>query len=127
MNMEFINFDDNGSRVYSDMVKLNDGHLYLSGLISAELDTGKLKLGTIAEETAQVLGNLKTILEKYGSDMNHIIRLQVLLSDFNERDEMNAEYVKHFDKEHLPSRLCYGVNGLASGCKIEIMADAVVK
>ena len=66
----------------------------------------------------------KRILEQHGSDMAHVIRAEVLLSDFSERNEMNAEYVKHFPAEALPARLCYGGVALADDCKIEIIAIA---
>ena len=59
--------------------------------------------------------------------MEHVIRVEVLLKNFAERDEMNAEYVKHFDAAHLPARLCFGDVRLAAGLKIEIMATAVMK
>ena len=39
-------------------------------------------------------------------------------------DAMNAEYVKHFDKDHVPARICYGDVSLAGECKIEIAVIA---
>ena len=104
--MDFICFDNEPGRVYSDIVKVDGKYLFLSGLVSE---------------------NLQTILTEYGSDMEHVIRVEVLLKDFAERDEMNAEYVKHFNAAHLPARLCFGDVGLAAGLKIEIMATAVMK
>lgn len=72
-----------------------------------------------------MLTNLKTLLERYGSDMDHVLRVDVLLRDFAQRDEMNAEYVRHFKPERMPARLCYGNVGLADQCKIEIAVTAV--
>ena len=71
------------------------------------------------------LNNLKILLERYGSDINHVIRTEVLLRTFAERDEMNAEYIRHFDPEHVPARLCFGDVGLAGQCKVEILVTAV--
>ena len=42
---------------------------------------------------------LKVILEKYGSDMDHVVKIDVLLSKWEYRTEMNEEYVKHFKKD----------------------------
>ena len=64
-------------------------------------------------------------MERYGSDINHVIRTEVLLRTFAERDEMNAEYIRHFDPEHVPARLCFGDVGLAGQCKVEILVTAV--
>ena len=101
--------------------------LFLSGLVSEDFETGELVPGDIAAETRQTLKNLAMILKRYGSDMDHVVRIEVILADFSERDAMNAEYVKHFDPAHKPARLCFGGADLADGCKIEIMATAVRK
>ena len=100
-------------------------YLFFSGLVSEDLETQELAYGSIAFETNKVLTNLKTLLERYGSDMDHVLRVDVLLRDFDQRDEMNAEYVRHFKPERMPARLCYGNVGLADQCKIEIAVTAV--
>ena len=127
MSCEFLNLQEPSGCPYSDLVVVDDKFLFLSGLVSEDFETGELVTGDIATETRQTLNNLKMIFEQYGSDMNHVVRLEVILSDFSLRDEMNAEYVKHFDPAHLPARLCFGGADLADGCRIEIMATAVKK
>ena len=124
MANQYIKFDANDGCPYSDVVVVDDQTLYLSGLVSEDLETGELLAGDITTETRNVLNNLEMILKKCGSDMAHVIRVDVLLSDFAERDEMNAEYAKHFPAVAMPSRLCYGGVDLAAGCKIEIVAIA---
>lgn len=110
--------------VYCD-VCIADDQLYLSGLISEDWTTGELKKGTIEEETEQVMQNLKTMLERYGSGMDKLIRVEIFLTDFyGERDRMNEVYKKHLVEGKIPARLCVGVSGLAAGCKIELMAHA---
>ena len=126
MDCKYINFSDNTGYPFSDMVEVN-GMLYLSGLISEDFDTGELVRGTVAEETRQIFKNLKWLLESAGSDLDHVVRVEVLLSDFSERDEMNEEYMKHFKPDHMPARLCYGGVDLAANCKIEIQVTAVKK
>ncbi|WP_297232835.1 RidA family protein [uncultured Flavonifractor sp.] len=125
MANEYIRFTDDMSAPYSDLVTVDGKFLFLSGLVSEDLNTGDLVYGTITEETCQVLDNLKVLLERHGSDMDHVVRIDVLLRDFAQRDEMNAEYVRHFDPKHMPARLCYGNVGLADQCKIEIAVTAV--
>ena len=109
---------------YSDVVEVDGDFLFLSGLISEDLETGRLVSGDITTETRQTLNNLETILKQHGSDMEHVIRVEVIMADFSQRDEMNAEYVKHFSSERMPARVCYGGVDLAGGCKIEIMTIA---
>lgn len=124
MANEYIRFTDDAECPYSDVVAVDGQFLFLSGLVSEDLESGELVAGDITAETRQTLNNLETILKRCGSDMAHVIRLEVLLHDFSERDEMNAEYVKHFPADAMPARLCYGGVDLAAGCKIEIMAIA---
>ena len=124
MATEYIRFyPDDPECPYSDVVVDGDT-LYLSGLVSEDMDTGELVAGDMATETRQVLNNLERILKQYGSDMDHVLRVDVLLSDFSLRNEMNAEYIKHFPQEKIPARVCYGGVDLAAGCKIEIVAIA---
>lgn len=124
MATEYIRFyPDDAECPYSDVVVDGDT-LYLSGLVSEDMDTGELVAGDMTTETRQVLNNLERILTQYGSDMSHVLRLDVLLSDFSLRNEMNAEYIKHFPQDKIPARVCYGGVDLAAGCKIEIVAIA---
>ena len=125
MDCEFLNLQEPGEGPYSDLVAVDGKFLFLSGLVSEDFETGELVSGDIAAETRQTLKNLAMILKRYGSDMDHVVRIEVILADFSERDAMNAEYVKHFNPAHKPARLCFGGVDLADGCKIEIMATAV--
>jgi len=124
MNNEYVYFTEDKSAPYSDMVVVNGNLLFLSGLVSEDLTTRAEVYGDITFETQRVLENLKVILEKYGSDMNHIVRIDVLLKDFADKGAMNKEYMKHFDPAHVPARLCYGGVDLAGECKIEIAVIA---
>lgn len=126
MELKFLNLEEAGGSPYSDVVECGD-MLYLSGLVSEDLETGDLVCGDITVQTCQVLKNLSAILERYGSDMEHVVRVEVLLTDYALSGEMNAEYVKHFDAAHRPSRICYGGTELYEGCLIEVMATAVKK
>ena len=108
MGKQHIYFSDDHTSPYCDMVVVEDRYLFLSGLVSQDLATGEMLYGDIAFETRQILENLKVILERYGSDMQHVIRAEVLLKSFAERDAMNAEYVRHFSPETMPARLCFG-------------------
>lgn len=110
---------------YSDLVIVDDRQLYLSGLIAMDLGSQEVRYGTITEETRLILDNLSQILRSYGSDMDHVVRIDVLLRDFSERDEMNAEYLRHFEPTRLPARLCYGGVALHGSCRLELCAVAV--
>lgn len=124
MAIENVYFTDDHSAPYTDLIVVDGTMLYLSGLVSEDLTTREEVYGDITFETKRVLDNLKVLLERYDSDMDHVVRIDVLLKDFSEKGEMNAEYMKHFNAGHIPARLCYGGVDLAGECKIEIAVIA---
>lgn len=121
--MQYIHSENNP---YSEAVILDD-MIYLSGLVSENPETGELMLGTIEEETDQILKNLSGILVKNGSDMDHVVRVEIFLRDFKDRTKMNETYVRHFSKDRLPSRVCVQVLDLHDQCKIEVLVTAKLK
>ena len=127
MEIKHSYFTDDKSAPYSDVVIAGGEWLYLSGLVSEDPVTREELYGDITFETKTTLDNLKLFLEQNGSDMDHVVRIDVLLKDFADKAAMNAEYVKHFSEGHIPARLCYGGVDLSGECRIEIAVVAVRK
>ena len=127
MENEYIIFIEEEDQPYSDIVVTNGNMLFLSGLVSEELSTRDEAYGTIEFETNRILDNLKVILERYGSDMEHVVRVDVVLAKWSDKDAMNGEYDKHFDRAHLPARICYGDVSIAGECKVEMAVIATKK
>jgi 2-iminobutanoate/2-iminopropanoate deaminase len=98
--------------------------LYLSGQIGTDSPM-KLVSGGITPETRQAMENIKATLERYGSSLDHVIKVTVMLADMSEWAEMNKVYVTYFSK-HLPARSALGANGLALGARVEIECIAVL-
>ena len=127
MENENIIFIPEEDQPYSDIVVVQDKFLFLSGLVSEELSTRDEAYGSIEFETNRILDNLKVILENYGSDMDHVVRIDVILAKWADKNAMNAEYVKHFKREKLPARVCYGDVAIAGECKVEMVVIATKK
>lgn len=127
MDNRHIIFVEEEDQPYSDIVVVNGNLLFLSGLVSEDLSTRDEAYGTIEFETNRILDNLKVILERYGSDMDHVVRIDVLLARWDDKDAMNAQYVKHFKRERLPARICYGDVAIAGDCKVEMVVIATKK
>lgn len=127
MDNKHIIFIEEEDQPYSDIVVVNDKMLFLSGLVSEELSTRDEAYGTIEFETNRILDNLKVILEQYGSDMDHVVRIDVLLAKWADKNAMNGEYVKHFKRSCLPARVCYGDVAIAGDCKVEMVVIATKK
>ena len=126
MENKHIIFIEEEDQPYSDIVEVGD-MLYLSGLVSEDLSTRDEAYGSIEFETNRILDNLKVILERYGSDMDHVVRIDVILAKWADKNAMNAEYVKHFKREKLPARVCYGDVSIAGDCKVEMTVIATKK
>ena len=126
MENKHIIFIEEEDQPYSDIVEVGN-MLYLSGLVSEDLSTRDEAYGSIEFETNRILDNLKVILENHGSDMDHVVRIDVILAKGADKNAMNAEYVKHFKREKLPARVCYGDVAIAGDCKVEMVVIAAKK
>jgi len=110
------------SAPFSDATEY-DGLLFLTGQIGKDHTTGKLVDGGVQAETKQVLTNIKEVLEANGSDMNHVLKCTVILSDIDDFSAMNAVY-RTFFPDNKPARTTFGAN-LVGEAKIEIDVVAV--
>ena len=127
MENEHIIFVEEEDQPYSDIVVTEGKYLFLSGLVAEDLSTREEAYGSIEFETNRILDNLKVILEQQGSDMDHVVKADVLLAKWEYKDAMNGEYVKHFKREKLPVRICFGDVRIAGDCKVEMAFIATKK
>ncbi len=101
----------------SDATEFN-GLLFLTGQIGKDHKAGKIVEGGIEVETRQVLTNIKDILEANNSDMNHVLKCTVILSNIEDFSKMNEVYRIFFAK-NKPARTTFAAS-LVGGAKIEI-------
>ena len=109
---------------FSEATEYN-GVLYLTGQIGKNHKTGQLIEGGIQAQTRQVLNNIKEVLEANNSDLDHVLKCTVILSDIDDFSAMNEIY-RTFFKEHKPARTTFGAN-LVGDAKIEIDVIAAKK
>ena len=79
--------------------------------------------GDIVLQTRQVLKNLEQILLAAGSDMKHVIKTLVFVSDIDQFDVFNEEYKKFFP-DNPPARSTMQIGKFNHGMVIEIEAVA---
>lgn len=114
------------TRPFTPAVQVGDV-LYLAGQIgTAASAQGGVVTGGIQAETRQTMMNIKDVLEKSGSDMDHVFKCTVFMADMKEWDAMNEVYTTFFPN-HKPARSALGANGLALNAKVEIECFAKVK
>ena len=98
--------------------------IFLSGMLSTDPQTGERSPGTMAHETRQTLTNMRHLLESAGSSLERVVKINVLLYDMLEFDNMNVVYRRFFPVDP-PARTTCGVQ-LSAGMKIEIECIALV-
>ncbi|HEV2830956.1 MAG TPA: RidA family protein [Hanamia sp.] len=103
---------------YSQAVKAG-GLLFISGQIAIVPGTSELKTGDISEETAQVMYNLKSILEEAGLTFGHVVKTTIFLKEMNLFAKVNEEYGKYFEKD-FPARETVAVKALPKDVNVEI-------
>ncbi len=82
-------------------------------------------VGSIEEQTQQVLDNLEAILMAANSDKNHVLKVVVYISDISLWDSVNRVYAAFFGS-HKPVRSIVPTRELHFGFQIEIDAIATV-
>lgn len=107
---------------YSQAV-IHDNIIYVSGQLPIDPVTGQKRLGSIEEQTEQVLKNLAEIIKAAGSDINKVIKTTVYISDIQLWDRVNEVYGKFFG-EHRPARAVVPIKNFHFGFDIEIEAIA---
>ena len=73
--------------------------------------TGRLAGPDIASQTMQILRNVAIMLGSAGSDLDHVVHVNVFLTRMTDFEAMNAAYADEMG-HHRPARTVIGVNEL---------------
>ena len=111
---------------YSQAVRVGE-MLFASGQIPIDPKTGNLVPGGVAEQTTQVMENIKAVLAKAGIDMVHVVKTTVFLKDMKDFAAMNAVYGKYLASEGVvaPARSTIQVAALPKDALVEIEVIAL--
>ena len=110
---------------YSQAIEAN-GFVFASGQLPIDPATGNFPEGGIKEQTRQSLTNAKSILEAAGTDLAHVVKTTVFLSDMGNFAAMNEIYGTFFTEGSYPARSAVEVAALPKGglVEIELVAEA---
>ena len=108
---------------YSQAVRAN-GFIFASGQIPLDPQTGEFVGGGVAEQTEQVMRNLRAVLEAAGSGLDRIVKTTVFLADMNDFAAMNEVYGRYFT-EDPPARATVQAARLPRDARVEIEAIAL--
>jgi 2-iminobutanoate/2-iminopropanoate deaminase len=95
---------------------------FTSGQIPLSVETGEVVGVTVAEQTEQVIKNLKAVLEGAGSSIEKVVKTTCFLADMGDFAMFNEVYAKHFTGK--PARSTVAVKQLPKSVLVEIEAVA---
>lgn len=107
---------------YSQAVRAGDT-LYLSGQIPLDPASGEVIDGDFDMRVRRVFANLNAVCEAAGGRLDHIVKLNVFLTDLGRFAEVNAIMAEVFD-EPFPARAAVQVSALPKGVDVEMDAVA---
>jgi 2-iminobutanoate/2-iminopropanoate deaminase len=104
---------------YSHAVRAGD-FLFVTGQLAEDPQTGEVSRGPIADQTRQVMENLKLVLTQAGTSFDRVVMARIFVTDFRDYQVVNDIYHSYLTPGRLPSRTTVGVIGLAGGGDVEI-------
>ncbi|CAG0931066.1 aminoacrylate peracid reductase [Thermoflexales bacterium] len=95
---------------YNHIAKVGQ-FISIGGTAGVDPATGELAGPDVYSQTKQILESFKVMLEAVGSDLNHVLHVNVFLKDMQDFESMNRAYIEQLG-EHRPARTVIGVNEL---------------
>jgi len=83
----------------------------IGGTAGVDPSTGKLAGDNAYAQARQILTSFRVMLESVGSDLEHVVHVNVFLKEMKDFEEMNRAYVEMMGN-HRPARTVIGVNEL---------------
>jgi 2-iminobutanoate/2-iminopropanoate deaminase len=99
----------------------------IGGTAGFDPATGELAGTDVASQTRQILDSFRVMLESVGSDLAHVVHINVFLRDMGDFDAMNAAYAERMGS-HRPARTAIGVSDLPKpGIRLTMNLTAVTR
>jgi 2-iminobutanoate/2-iminopropanoate deaminase len=117
--------------VFSDAVRVDLAErslLFISGKTPID-DNHNVVGSTMAEQTEQVLKNIKKVLEREGATFDDVVRVRVFTTKLDEKSLHDIHEVRsrYFNEEKYPASTLVQITSLVRDAgMIEIEADAVL-
>jgi 2-iminobutanoate/2-iminopropanoate deaminase len=95
---------------YSHIAKVGQ-FISIGGTAGFSPTTGELAGPDVYSQATRILESFQIMLQSVGSDLDHVIHVNVFLKDMRDFEEMNRAYVAMLGA-HRPARTVIGVNDL---------------
>ena len=111
---------------YSHIAKVGS-FITIGGTAGVDPATGALAGPDVFSQTRRILESFRVMLASVGSDMDHVVHVNVFLKDVRDFEEMNRAYVQAMGA-HRPARTVIGVSDLPkAGALLTMNLTAVVR
>jgi 2-iminobutanoate/2-iminopropanoate deaminase len=108
-------------------ISLVDKWITIGGTAGFDPATGELAGPDVASQTRRILDSFRTMLESVGSDLSHVMHVNVFLLDMSDFDAMNQAYAEKMG-DHRPARTAIGVRELPKpGIRLTMNLTAVTR
>ena len=104
---------------------VHDGLVYVAGQLPIVPGRAEHVVGSIEEQTEQVLRNISAVLDAGGSALSRTLQMTVYVSDISLWGRVNATYARILG-DHKPVRAVVPVGALHYGYQIEVQAIGAV-
>ena len=99
----------------------------IGGTAGFDPATGQLAGADVASQTRQILDSFQVMLESVGSDLAHVVHINVFLRDMGDFEAMNQAYAARMG-DHRPARTAIGVSDLPKpGIRLTMNLTAVTR
>ena len=95
---------------YNHIAKVGQ-FITIGGTAGVDPVSGQLAGPDTYSQAKQILESFEVMLRSVGSDLNHVMHINVFLKDMRDFDEMNRAYIEIMGN-HRPARTVIGVNEL---------------
>jgi len=92
---------------YNHVARVGE-HIWIGGTAGIDPATGQLAGSDVASQTRQILTSFRVMLEAAGSDLNHVVHINIFLKQMSDFAAMNAAYEEMMG-DHRPARTAFSV------------------
>jgi 2-iminobutanoate/2-iminopropanoate deaminase len=111
---------------YNHVAKVGDW-ITIGGTAGVDPATGRLAGADVGSQAAQILDSFALMLESVGSDLGHVVHVNVFLAEMSDFEVMNAAYVSRMGSLR-PARTVIGVRELPkAGVRVTMNLTAVTR
>ena len=111
---------------YNHVAKVGS-NITIGGTAGFDPATGELAGPDVASQTRRILDSFAVMLASVGSDLDHVVHVNIFLAEMADFEAMNAAYIEKMGA-HRPARTVIGVRELPKpGVRLTMNLTAVTR